>query len=611
MKKNRTLLLMGLLLVAALVISACTATSGNIQQAVEQVAPTLEAAAQEVAPTIAAAATELAPTVEAAVEEVAPTVEAAATELAGGEATAEPAGEEMAFEGISVAAENCDYGGKIESIVATDPLTVEFNLCKPDPAFLAKVAFTPFGIQPMEWLQETGGTGELLERPIGTGPYMVQEWLRGDSLTLTRFDDYWGEPAPAQTAVLRWNQEAAARLLELQAGTADYITNISPDDYEAVQNDPNLVLIPQENPNVFYLGMTNTFEPFNNQQVRQALAMGIDRQRIVDNFYPVGSEVASHFTPCSIENGCQGEAWYDFDPEAARALLAEAGFPDGFETSIYYRDVFRVYLPDPSQVAVELQTQLAENLGITAEVVVLESGEFIDQATSGLLDGLFLLGWGADYPHVTNFLDFHFNANNPQNGDPFPEIYEPLEQAAQIADPAEAAPLYEQANNAIRELVPLVPIAHGSSANAALASLVGAYAPPFGASQFYKMDPGKDTLVFVQNAEPISLYCADETDGESLRPCQQVVETLYEYADDSGDTVPELAVECVPNADATQWVCTLREGVLFHDGSALDANDVVFSWAVGIDAANPLHVGNTGSFDYFSYLWDGFINPQE
>ena len=80
MKKNRALLLMGLLLVAAMVITACTAPGGNVQDAIEEVAPTLEAAASEIAPTLAAAATEIAPTVEAVVEEVAPTVEAAATE---------------------------------------------------------------------------------------------------------------------------------------------------------------------------------------------------------------------------------------------------------------------------------------------------------------------------------------------------------------------------------------------------------------------------------------------------------------------------------------------------------------------------------------------------
>lgn len=575
MRGKRFLLIVGLLILG-LALVAC-GTSADEPEEVEE-APT-------------AAPTE-------AVEE--PTEEPAE------EPTEEP--EEIAFEPLVLEAENCDYGGKILSIEAVDELTVRFNLCKVDPAFLPKLAFTPFAIQPLEWLEETGGTGELLRRPIGTGPYMIEEWIQGDQVIYTRFDDYWGEPAAAETAVLRWNQEAAARLVELQAGNVDFITNVGPDDMEGIEADPDLLLLPQPNPNTFYIGFSNKFAPFDDVRVRQAIAMGIDRQQIVDIFYPAGSEVASHFTPCSIPNGCEGEEWYEFDPEAGRALLAEAGFPDGFETSIFYRDVVRVYLPEVPNVAVEIQNQLAENLGITAEVVVMESGEFIAVSQQGDLDGLHMLGWGADYPHVTNFLDFHFGRQNTQFGDSYPEIYEQLEVGAVIADVAEAAPSYVAANNAIKEQVPMIPIAHGTAAHASLATLENAYVPPFGAIQFYKMDPGKDTFVIMQNNEPISLFCHDESDGESLRPCQQVVEPLLEYKDDSGELIPELATSCEPGADGLSYTCTLREGVLFHDGSKFDANDVVASWSVGLDAANPLHVGNTGTFFYYEYLWDQLLN---
>jgi ABC-type transport system substrate-binding protein len=210
------------------------------------------------------------------------------------------------------------------------------------------------------------------------------------------FADYWGDMPAYQTLVFRWATEGAARLLELQSGTVDQITNISPDDYETVQNDPNLQFLPVANPNILYLAMTNTFAPFDDVRIRQAIAMGIDRDRIVDNFYAEGSVVPTHFTPCSIENGCVGVDWYAFDPEGAKALLADAGYPDGFDTTIYYRDVFRGYLPEPGLVAVEFQTQLRDNLGINAEVVVMESGEFIDESTNGRLSGFYLLGWGAD-----------------------------------------------------------------------------------------------------------------------------------------------------------------------------------------------------------------------
>jgi peptide/nickel transport system substrate-binding protein len=156
----------------------------------------------------------------------------------------------------------------------------------------------------------------------------------------------------------------------------------------------------------------------------------------------------------------------------------------------------------------------------------------------------------------------------------------------------------------------MVPIAHGASASAAGAYVENAHFRPFGAPLFAFVDPGKDTFVYMQNAEPISLYCADETDGESLAACQQLVEPLFEYAIDSGAIEPRLATECAANDDATVWTCSLRQGVKFHDGSDFDANDVVASWAAGIDAANPNHKGNTGAFEYYSYLWDGLMNAE-
>jgi len=631
MKKVHIFVLI-LALVMSLSLVAC-GSDDTVEEATEDVVAEVEEAADEVAAEVEEAAEEVAEEVadvEEAVEEAAVACCMAMTadclacaegvdvaeycednpETAGCEETEEEVAEEemAAFEGTSVAADDCEYGGKIASIEATEAHTVVFTMCKPDPAFPAKAAFTPFGIQPAEHIAATGGGEDIIRNPIGTGPFMLEEWVAGESVIFTRNDAYWGEGAAFDTLVYRWSTEGAARLLELQSGSVDQITNLSPDDFETVQNDTNLQFIPVANPNVMYLAMTNTFEPFNDVNVRKAIAMGIDRQRLVDFYYPEGSEVASHFTPCSIPNGCAGEEWYGFDVDAAKALLADAGYPDGFETTIYYRDVFRGYLPEPGSVAVELQTQLRDNLGIEAEVVVMESGEFIDESTAGNLDGMYMLGWGADYPHVTNFLDYHFAETNPQYGDTFPEIYEVLVEASQIGDPAEAATLYEQANNAIKELVPMVPMAHGASASAALVGVENAHFRPFGAPLFHRTNPGKDTFVFMQNAEPLSLYCADESDGESLSVCQQVVEPLLGYAIDSGDVEPRLATSCEANADSTVWTCALREGVTFHDGSMFDANDVIASWAAGIDAANEYHVGRSGAWTYYGYLWDGLMN---
>jgi ABC-type transport system substrate-binding protein len=516
------------------------------------------------------------------------------------------------FEGTALVAPDCEYGGKFKSITAVDRYTVEFALCDPFPAFLETLAFSVFSIYPNEWIEATIGDGvrtaEALDAPVGTGPYVVKEWVRGESITFERNPNYWGTPGIAETLVFRWNSEGAARLLELQAGTVDGIDNPSPDDFEVVAADPNLQLIERPALNIFYVGITNTYPPFDKKEVRQAIAMGIDRQRIVDNFYPAGSEVASHFTPCVIPNGCAGEEWYAFDAAAAKQMLADAGFPNGFDTTIYYRDVFRGYLPEPGRVAEELQAQLKTNLGINAKIEVMESGAFIEASSVGGLNGLHLLGWTGDYPHITNFLDFHFGGTGEQFGAPYPEVYEKLVEGSQIASAADAEPVYAAANNAIKEFVPMVPIAHGGSGVAYRADVAGAHASPLGNEYFAVVDPaGRGTFVWMQNAEPISMFCADETDGESLRACEQVTQALYTYEVGGTAVEPQLAEVCAPNEDLSVWTCTLRQGVKFSDGTDFDANDVVATFTMGLDASSPTHVGNTNVWDYYGYLW-GLMN---
>lgn len=507
----------------------------------------------------------------------------------------------------------CDYGGKIQSIEAVDELTVKFTFCVPHPAFPSQAAFSALAIHPSEHLEATGGGGDaLVGNPVGTGPYRMTNWERGESITFERFDDYWGNAALSQTLVFRWNAEGAARLNELRAGTVDGIDNPSPDDYQGIRDDESLVLYDRPGTNVFYVGLNNWMPPLDNQTVRQALAMSIDRQRIIDNYYPGGSIVASQFMPPVIFGYTPEVSWYEFNPEAARELLAEAGFPDGFEIELAYRDVFRSYLPEPGQVATEIATQLEENLGLTVNITVMESGAFIDASDAGELT-MYLLGWGADYPDATNFLDFHFGVGaSDQFGDKHEAITTPLSAAAQLSDPAARLELYVEANTAIMDLVPMIPVAHGASATAFKATVQGAHASPLGNENFSVMSvEGQDTVTWMQNAEPIGLYCADETDGESLRACEQVNESLLAYEVGGTAVIPSLAESFEANDDATEYTFHLREGVLFHDGSTLDANDVVLSYVVQLDASHPLHVGRDGNFVYFSAFFDAFANAPE
>ena len=531
------------------------------------------------------------------------------------EATEAPAAEAPAatpFSPMAVSAENCDYGGEFQTIESIDEMTVKFTLCYPDPAFPSKVAFSSFAINDADYLEATGGGGDLVEQPNGTGPYEMVEWRRGDQIIYNRFDDYWGDPAIAENLIFRWSAESAQRLVELQAGTVDGIDNPGPDDFEAIEADENLQLALRSGTNIFYLGMNNTYPPFDNERVRQAFAMAIDRQRLVDNFYPPGSSVATQFMPPSIFGYSEGQTWYDYDPEMAKQILEEEGVLPDFNTTITYRDVVRGYLPNPGVVAQDIQAQLAE-IGVNAEIVVMESGSFLDAADRGELDGFHMLGWGADYPDATNFLDFHFGpGSSDQFGEGFPDIWDALKEGATKADPADRQPFYDQANELIKQHVPMIPIAHGGNGAAYLADVEGAYASDIGAEKFALMNPGgRDTFVWMQNGEPPGLYCADESDGEALRACEQAMESLLAYEPGTGAVVASLATDWSANDELTEWTFTLRDGVKFHNGAMLDANDVVMSYVVQWDASHPLHTGRDGSFTYFPGLFGQFLNAPE
>jgi ABC-type transport system substrate-binding protein len=511
---------------------------------------------------------------------------------------------------ITYSATSCDYGGTIQSIQAVDATTVVFTLCEPDGAFPAKVAFSSVGIQPAEHLEATGGGGEALFRnPVGTGPYMLENWELGNEIVLTRNESYWGEAAKEPTMIFRWTSEAAARLVELQAGTVDGIDNPGPGDFAVIEADPNLQLFPREGLNIFYIGFNRNTPPFDNLNVRQAIAHAIDKQRIVDNFYPPGSTVATQFMPPAIFGATEGFEPLPYDPEMARQLLADSGLELPLEVTLNYRDVVRGYLPQPGIVAQDIQAQLAE-VGINVTIEVMESGTFLDEADRGNVP-FHLLGWGADYPDATNFLDVHFGQGaSAQFGDKIPEVVDLLNQASVESDQATRADLYRQANELIRDQVPMLAVAHGGSGVAYTADITGAHSSPLGNESFSVMeDPDDDNIIFMQNGEPAGLYCADETDGEALRVCEQITEPLLAYEVAGTNVVEALAESYEASEDGLTWTFNLREGVTFHDGSELDANDVVMSYAVQWDAAHPLHVGRDGSFSYWTFLFKAFLNP--
>jgi peptide/nickel transport system substrate-binding protein len=503
------------------------------------------------------------------------------------------------------------YTGLFSQIKAVDRLTVEFHLCAADVAFLSKIAFSSNNIQDSDWLTAHAKDKSIVHDAInGTGAYQVKSWTAGDNLTLEANPTYWGTKPKAATAIFKWQKEAASRLQDLQAGTVDGIDNVGPDDFDTVSKDANLQLLPRQALNILYFGFNVNQAPWDNEKVRQAVAMGLDRARIASNFYPAGSEAADFFTPCAIPLACGGDKWYATDAAKAKQMLTDAGFDFSKTYDFHYRTASRSYLPSPTQVATDIQSQFKDNLGININLVVEKDNTYLGDEAKGKFP-IFLLGWGADYPDVTDFLDVHFGTGaNSGFGKKFDDITKPLSAGSAEADQAKRQQDYTDANNAIRTHVPMIPLVHGGSATAWKKDVAGAHSSPIGSEFLGAMDPGgRGQLVWEQNQEPSGLYCGDESDGDALRACEQVFDSLYNYKVAGLDPEPGLATSCDPSPDFKVWTCHLRDGVKFQKQGDLDANDVVDSFAAQWDVKNPNHIGNTGANWYFPTLFGGCLNP--
>ena len=528
---------------------------------------------------------------------------------------------------LSFSAADCDYGGNLKSVEAVDELTVVITLCNTDALFEQKAASLGLSIHPAEYVNATQGEGDLLRKAIGTGPLKLVNWDQGNEIVFERYDDYWGEPSIEQTVILRWNSEAAARATELRAGTIDGMKFANPDDIPVFRADPNFNLIDIPPLTGVYVAMSNYFAPLDDVRVRRAIAMGIDRQRIVDNFFPPGSPLTPDFAPPAVfghvgEGGVPG-----FDQEAAIALLQEAAADLGLELpldtvtdtrtgesrslTLTWRDVVRGYLPNPGIIANDVAAQLTD-IGVIADVQVVESGTFLASANAGN-EPLHILGWHADFPDASNFYSCCFGPNNTQLGVPNPALYEPLVSASQVLDPEERMMYFHQVADAMAEHVPWVPFGHAGAADVWQVRMVGVHPGLLdGTEEFSRIeDPDDDNVIYMQNAEPISLYCNDTWDGETFRACHQVSEALLDFERGGVDVIPGLAETWSVSDDGLTWTFNLREGVLFHDGSSLDANDVVVSWQAPADCASPNHTGTGQAFAIYKSIFQQFINADQ
>lgn len=499
-----------------------------------------------------------------------------------------------------------EAASEIRFIEKVDDYTVKLYLNRPDVAFLPKVAFSAFGIQSPANLEQFGGGGDLFKNPVGTGPYKFVEWVPDQTITIERFDDFWGDAAKVETVVYRVIAEPPARALELQAGTVDGIDNVAPDDIPTLEADPNITVYARPKFNVGYIAFMVDHPPFDDVKVRQAIAHAVNKEAIVEALYPPTAEVATQYIPPGIFGHTDDLEDWPYDPDKAKDMLAEAGFPDGFETDLWVMPVSRGYFPTPKEVGEAIQADLAA-VGIKAEIVTYDWGTYLEKTLETCEHDICMLGWMADYADATNFLDVFFTGADCHFGSPFPEVMELLAEGGATFDLAERQAIYDQANQLIHDLAPGVPIVHNSSMIAFLKDWSGIKPDPF-SNEYHALGehPEKDTMIFARNGDAVGLDCIDETDGESFWICEQTMESLVEFEPGTTMVIPGLAESWEVSDDGLEWTFYLREGVTFHDGTDFDADAVVVNWNRWWDPEDPLHVGHTGAFFYFTYFFGGF-----
>ncbi|XKH51709.1 ABC transporter substrate-binding protein [Chryseomicrobium palamuruense] len=382
-----------------------------------------------------------------------------------------------------------EEGHVIESVTADDEFTVTFKLKRPQAPFLKNIAMSPFGMGSPTAFEAAGDA--FGDEPVGTGPFKFVEWKRNDSITIEKFEDYWQEGFPKlDRVVFRAIPDNSARLNALLTGEIDLADGVNPSDGASIEGDAALQLFERPSMNIGYLGLTNTRPPFDNVLVRQAMNHAIDKQAIVDAFFEGRAEVAVNPMPPSISGYNDQIEGYDYDPERAKELLAEAGLPDGFEMELWAMPVPRPYMPDGMKVAEVMQKNLAD-VGITAEIVSFEWATYLEKARNGEADA-FMLGWTGDNGDADNFLYVLLDGDNIGSNNytyyDNEELHELLIAAQSEVDENTRNELYMQAQEIIHEDAPWVPLAHSTPLLAGKAELTGFKPHPTGSDKLHTVD---------------------------------------------------------------------------------------------------------------------------
>jgi peptide/nickel transport system substrate-binding protein len=385
-----------------------------------------------------------------------------------------------------------------QSCNAVDDGTVEIKLTKPSSAILGALSLSSFAIASPKALEEFGAdegtvddegvfhpTGSFgTEHPIGTGPFKFESWTRGDKLTIARNDDYWGDKAKLDKVIFRPISDNAARLQALQTGEIQGYDLVEPQDVETIEGDDNLQILDRPAFNVAYVGFNQKQKPLDNIKVRQAIAHGLNRQEVVDNFYGGRGEVAKEFMPPEVVGYADDVTEYDFDPAKSKQLLQEAGLTLPVPITFWYpSDVSRPYMPDPKRNFEAFRASLEQAGFKVTPKTAPWSPDYLGNVDEGNAQ-VYLLGWTGDYGDPDNFVGTFFQ--NPQKAWGFDnkEIFTALADAETETDLEKREDLYKEANRKIMDFLPGVPYVHTKPALAFAANVKGYQPSPVSLESF-------------------------------------------------------------------------------------------------------------------------------
>lgn len=361
-----------------------------------------------------------------------------------------------------------------DSCTADGDLEATVTLKQPFAGFIPALSLPAFAMQSPTALEEygadeIGGTEEapsLSEygagHPTGTGPYKFDEWSPGEELTLSAYDDYWGESGQVNKIIFRVIDDPTARRQALESGSIDGYDLVGPADTAALE-EAGFTMVSRPPFTILYLAFNQAQPELQDVRVREALSHAIDKEALISQVLPEGTEVATQFMPDTVNGYNPDVTTYDYDPEKAKALLAEAGYTEANPLTLTFNypvNVSRPYMPDPEQIATVISTQLTDvGVQLTPQTDAW-SPDYLDKITGTADHGIHLLGWTGDYNDTDNFVGVFFGAPSAEWGFDNPELFAALNSARGVPNLEEQTALYEQINEQVAQFIPGVPLAH-------------------------------------------------------------------------------------------------------------------------------------------------------